>query len=89
MCSSTISGWIAPSGIVEETDLISKHHKIARQLQRAAQAVLVLEYPHLEELYRVGEAVMPVLRDVGLLAAGALAHDSRATIEVTATRSLS
>ncbi len=51
--------------------------------------MLVLEYPHLEELYRVGEAVMPVLRDVGLLAAGALAHDSRATIEVTATRSLS
>jgi alkanesulfonate monooxygenase len=33
-------------------------------------------YPHLEEAYRVGEGVMPVLRRRGLLASETLEHEN-------------
>ncbi|MGO9971522.1 MAG: LLM class flavin-dependent oxidoreductase [Solirubrobacteraceae bacterium] len=75
------------------TALVGSHEEVAARIAEyhalGITEFVLSGYPHLEELYRVGEGVMPVLRDAGLLAAGAPAHDSRATIEVTATRSLS
>ena len=53
----------------EVSDRIAEYHELG------IDEFILSGYPHLEEAYRVGEGVMPVLRRRGLLATGAPDHE--------------
>jgi alkanesulfonate monooxygenase len=53
----------------EVSDRIAEYHELG------IDEFVLSGYPHLEEAYRVGEGVMPVLRRRGLLATGAPDHE--------------
>lgn len=66
--------WHALVGSHEEVaDRIAEYHGLG------IDEFILSGYPHLEEAYRVGEGVMPVLRQRGLLALETPTHE---TVEV-------
>jgi alkanesulfonate monooxygenase len=56
------------------TALVGSHEEVADRIAEyhdlGIDEFILSGYPHLEEVYRVGEGVMPVLRDRGLLRTG-------------------
>jgi len=63
---------IAREGVVEAgTALVGSHEEVADRIAEyqdlGIDEFILSGYPHLEEAYRVGEGVMPVLRQRGLL----------------------
>jgi alkanesulfonate monooxygenase len=68
------------------TALVGSHQEVAARIAEyhalGIEEFILSGYPHLEELYRVGEGVMPVLRGAGLLAGGQPMEPARATIQV-------
>jgi alkanesulfonate monooxygenase len=65
------------------TALVGSHEEVADRIaeyhELGIDEFILSGYPHLEEAYRVGEGVMPVLRQRGLLAPESPTHD---TVEV-------
>jgi alkanesulfonate monooxygenase len=65
------------------TALVGSHEEVADRIaeyhELGIDEFILSGYPHLEEAYRVGEGVMPVLRRRGLLASEISTHD---TVEV-------
>ena len=65
------------------TALVGSHEEVADRIaeyhELGIDEFILSGYPHLEEAYRVGEGVMPVLRQRGLLAPETPTHD---TVEV-------
>jgi alkanesulfonate monooxygenase len=65
------------------TALVGNHEEVADRIaeyhELGIDEFILSGYPHLEEAYRVGEGVMPVLRQRGLLAPETPTHD---TVEV-------
>jgi alkanesulfonate monooxygenase len=65
------------------TALVGSHEEVADRIaeyhELGIDEFILSGYPHLEEAYRVGEGVMPVLRQRGLLASETPMHD---TVEV-------
>jgi alkanesulfonate monooxygenase len=65
------------------TALVGSHEEVADRIaeyhELGIDEFILSGYPHLEEAYRVGEGVMPVLRRRGLLASETPMHD---TVEV-------
>jgi alkanesulfonate monooxygenase len=65
------------------TALVGSHGEVADRIaeyhELGIDEFILSGYPHLEEAYRVGEGVMPVLRQRGLLASEISTHD---TVEV-------
>ena len=57
------------------TALVGSHEEVADRIEEyhalGIGEFILSGYPHLEEAYRVGEGVLPVLRSRGLLAADA------------------
>jgi alkanesulfonate monooxygenase len=53
------------------TALVGSHEEVADRIEEyhelGIHEFILSGYPHLEEAYRVGEGVMPVLRERGLL----------------------
>jgi alkanesulfonate monooxygenase len=68
------------------TALVGSHQEVAARIAEyhalGIDEFILSGYPHLEELYRVGEGVMPALRGAGLFAGGPPLQASRATIQV-------
>jgi alkanesulfonate monooxygenase len=60
------------------TALVGSHEEVADRIAEyyalGLDEFILSGYPHLEEVYQVGEGLMPVLRRRGLLASGDLAH---------------
>jgi alkanesulfonate monooxygenase len=65
------------------TALVGSHEEVADRIaeyhELGIDEFILSGYPHLEEAYRVGEGVMPILRRRGLLASEISTHD---TVEV-------
>lgn len=72
------------------TALVGSHQEVSARIAEyhalGIEEFILSGYPHLEELYRVGEGVMPVLRGAGLLTGGQPMEAARATIQVPSAR---
>jgi alkanesulfonate monooxygenase len=62
------------------TALVGSHEEVANRIMEyrdlGIDEFILSGYPHLEEAYRVGEGVMPVLRRRGVLASETLEHEA-------------
>jgi alkanesulfonate monooxygenase len=62
------------------TALVGSHEEVADRIAEyyalGIDEFILSGYPHLEEVYQVGEGVLPVLRRRGLLASSAAAHET-------------
>ena len=64
------------------TALVGSHEEVAQRIaeyhELGIDEFILSGYPHLEEAYRVGEGVMPILRSRGLMPAEVHAHEMEA-----------
>jgi alkanesulfonate monooxygenase len=70
------------------TALVGSHEEVAERIAEyhalGIDEFVLSGYPHLEELYRVGEGVMPALQRAGMLASASPQHAARTAIGATA-----
>jgi alkanesulfonate monooxygenase len=75
------------------TALVGSYAEVAERIAEyhalGIDEFILSGYPHLEEVYRVGEGVMPLLRRAGLLAGGALEDVPRQMISALSAQAAS
>jgi len=75
------------------TALVGSHAEVAERIveynEIGIDEFILSGYPHLEEVYRVGEGVLPLLRGAGLLAGAAAPGVTRATVRAVSARAAS